>query len=116
MTDRISRFLEEMKPPTPCLVVDLDVVEQAYVTLHSVLPLARIFYAVKANPAAPILDRLTGLGSSFDTASRGEIEMCLAAGATPDRISFGNTSRSSGTSPSPMSRACGSSPSTAKPS
>jgi ornithine decarboxylase len=91
MTDRINRFLAEMQPPTPCLVVDLDVVEQAYVTLHGVLPLARIFYAVKANPAAPILDRLTGLGSSFDTASRGEIEMCLAAGATPERISFGNT-------------------------
>ena len=91
MTDRIARFLEEMEPPTPCLVVDLDVVEQAYVTLASVLPLARIFYAVKANPAAPILDRLTGLGSNFDTASRGEIEMCLAAGATPERISFGNT-------------------------
>jgi ornithine decarboxylase len=91
MTDRIARFLAEMEPPTPCLVVDLDVVEEAYLTLHQVLPLARIFYAVKANPAAPILDRLTGLGSSFDTASRGEIELCLAAGATPDRISFGNT-------------------------
>jgi len=91
MTDRIARFLEEMKPPTPCLVVDLDVVEEAYATLKRVLPLARIFYAVKANPAAPILDRLTGLGSCFDTASRGEIEMCLAAGATADCISFGNT-------------------------
>src|SRR5271154_5497794 len=91
MTDRIARFLEEMKPPTPCLVVDLEIVEEAYATLARVLPLARIFYAVKANPAAPILDRLTGLGSCFDTASRGEIEMCLAAGAGAERISFGNT-------------------------
>jgi ornithine decarboxylase len=91
MSDKIARFLAEMRPPTPCLVVDLDIVEEAYETLHAVLPLARIFYAVKANPAAPILDRLTMLGSSFDTASRGEIEMCLAAGALPDRISFGNT-------------------------
>jgi ornithine decarboxylase len=31
------------------------------------------------------------LGSCFDTASVAEIEMVLAAGATPDRISFGNT-------------------------
>jgi ornithine decarboxylase len=91
MSDKIARFFAEMRPPTPCLVVDLDIVEGAYRTLHEVLPLARIFYAVKANPAAPILDRLTILGSSFDTASRGEIEMCLAAGATPERISFGNT-------------------------
>ena len=93
MTAKIDRFLEDTQPPTPCLVVDLDIVEESYRTLHAVLPLARIFYAVKANPAAPILDRLNAAGSSFDTASRGEIEMCLAAGATADRISFGNTLR-----------------------
>ena len=72
-------------------MIDLDVVAEAYTRLAQSLPLARIFYAVKANPAAAILDRLTGLGSCFDTASRGEIEMVLAAGAASDRISFGNT-------------------------
>ncbi|HTH97399.1 MAG TPA: type III PLP-dependent enzyme [Stellaceae bacterium] len=91
MTAKIARFLAENQPQTPCLVMDLDVVEDNYRALRHALPLARIFYAVKANPAAPILQRLCGLGSSFDTASRGEIEMCLAAGASPDRISFGNT-------------------------
>ena len=34
---------------------------------------------------------LADLGSCFDTASVAEIEMALAAGATPERISFGNT-------------------------
>ena len=91
MTEKIARFLAETEPATPCLVVDLDVVAEAYEALRDLLPLARIFYAVKANPAHPVLDRLCGLGSSFDTASRGEIEMCLKAGAAPDRISFGNT-------------------------
>ncbi len=51
----------------------------------------RIFYAVKANPAPEILKLLASLGSCFDTASVPEIEMALAAGATPERISFGNT-------------------------
>ncbi len=91
MTDKIVRFLEEAQPATPCLVVDLDVVAESYRSLREALPLARVFYAVKANPAAPILDRLCVLGSNFDTASRGEIEMCLAAGASAERISFGNT-------------------------
>ena len=31
------------------------------------------------------------LGSGFDAASRGEIELCLSLGAAPDNISFGNT-------------------------
>ena len=50
-----------------------------------------MFYAVKANPAPEVLALLAALGSCFDTASVAEIEMALAAGATPDRISFGNT-------------------------
>ena len=50
-----------------------------------------MFYAVKANPAPELLSLLVSLGSCFDTASVAEIEMVLAAGATPDRISFGNT-------------------------
>jgi ornithine decarboxylase len=38
-----------------------------------------------------VLSLLAGLGSCFDTASVPEIEMVLAAGATADRISYGNT-------------------------
>ena len=52
--------------------------------LRRALPLARIYYAVKANPAAPVLERLTGLGSAFDAASWEEIEACLAAGVSED--------------------------------
>ncbi|GBD56655.1 type III PLP-dependent enzyme [Gluconobacter wancherniae] len=91
MTPKISRFFAEHRPATPCLVVDLDVVESRYQALHHNLPSARIYYAIKANPAPQILRRLTELGSSFDAASIEEIRMCLAAGATPDRISYGNT-------------------------
>jgi ornithine decarboxylase len=46
---------------------------------------------VKANPAPEVLKVLSDLGSCFDTASVAEVDMALAAGATPDRISFGNT-------------------------
>ena len=38
-----------------------------------------------------MLKLLADLGSCFDTASVVEIELALAAGATPERISFGNT-------------------------
>jgi ornithine decarboxylase len=53
--------------------------------------MAQIHYAVKANPAAPILERLVRLGSSFDAASFEEVAACLHAGATPATISYGNT-------------------------
>ncbi len=46
---------------------------------------------MKANPAPEILRLLAELGSSFDTASVVEIDMALATGVSPDRVSFGNT-------------------------
>ncbi len=91
MTDKIARFIADRAPATPCLVLDVDRVEENYRALIRALPLAHVYYAVKANPAAPILQRLVRLGSSFDAASFEEIEFCLDAGAQASRISFGNT-------------------------
>ena len=91
MTPKVAAFLRDSAPATPCLVLDLDRVEGNYRRLKAAMPLARIYYAVKANPAAPVLDRLVGLGSCFDAASFEEVEACLDSGAAPESISFGNT-------------------------
>lgn len=91
MTPKIAKFLLNENPPTPCLVLDVDVVEQNFMALRHALPAAQIFYALKANPAPAILRRIVGLGGSFDCASIEEIEQCIAAGADPKRLSFGNT-------------------------
>jgi ornithine decarboxylase len=91
MTPKVARFLADVRPATPCLVLDVDRVEDNYRALRRALPLARIYYAVKANPAAPVLERLVRVGSSFDAASFEEVSACLAAGAEPAAISFGNT-------------------------
>ena len=91
MTPKIARFLSHEQPATPFLVLDVDQVEANFYALRRALPLARVYYAVKANPAAPVLERLVGLGSSFDAASLEEVRLCLAAGAPAERISFGNT-------------------------
>jgi ornithine decarboxylase len=91
MTDRIREFLRDRRPEGPCLVVDTEVVRDNYLAFAKAMPDSRVFYAVKANPAPEILALLASLGSSFDCASVAEIDMALAAGATPDRISYGNT-------------------------
>ena len=90
-TQRILDFFATRRPEGPCLVLDLDIVRDNYLAFARAMPDTRIFYAVKANPAPEVLSLLADLGSSFDTASVPEIEMALAAGATPDRISYGNT-------------------------
>jgi ornithine decarboxylase len=91
MTARIREFLKNRPDDGPCLVVDLDVVRDNYMAFAKALPDTRVFYAVKANPAPEVLALLAGLGSCFDIASVSEIDMVLTAGATADRISYGNT-------------------------
>jgi ornithine decarboxylase len=91
MNEKIARFLKDQNPATPCLVVDLDIIRRNYLALAANLPHTDIYYAVKANPAPQILDTLVALGAHFDAASYTEIEACLAAGADPARLSFGNT-------------------------
>jgi ornithine decarboxylase len=95
MTERIQEFLRnrrnEGQDVEPCLVVDLEVVRDNYQSFAKALPDSRVFYAVKANPAPEVLSLLASMGSCFDCASVAEIQMALAAGASPDRVSYGNT-------------------------
>jgi ornithine decarboxylase len=91
MTARIREFLKRRKEEGPCLVVDLDIVRENYLGFAKALPDSKVFYAVKANPAPEILKLLASLGCCFDVASVNETQAALAAGATPDRISYGNT-------------------------
>ena len=89
---RLDRFLTaQPDATTPFLVVDLDVVRRQYLSLTAALPGTEVFYAVKANPAPEVLSLLIELGSNFDVASRGEIELCLGLGADPAGLSYGNT-------------------------
>jgi len=89
--ERIRRHLDRAALPTPCLVLDLALVRERYAELRTALPDARICYAVKANPNPDVLATLVEQGSSFDVASPGEIDLCLAHGAAPEQISYGNT-------------------------
>tara|TARA_X000001388_G_scaffold58167_1_gene43423 strand:+ start:661 stop:1824 length:1164 start_codon:yes stop_codon:yes gene_type:complete len=76
---------------TPFLVVDLKTIDRAYDDLVDGFPFAKVYYAVKANPANEVLSLLRDKGSNFDIASIYELEKVLALGVKPEQISFGNT-------------------------
>lgn len=78
-------------PETPYLTIDLARVRKNFHALHTVLPDARIRYAVKANPAEPILRLLAAEGAAFDVASVGEIDACASAGIGGGLLTFSNT-------------------------
>jgi len=88
---RLDAFVATRAFDRPTLVMDLDRVSAQYGALKAGLGRADIHYAVKANPARQIIARLVDLGSHFDAASKAEIALCLAEGADPSDVSFGNT-------------------------
>ena len=88
---RAETFAQTNYFQRPTVVLDLEQVSANYQALKAGLGSAHIHYAVKANPERAIIERLVQLGSHFDAASRGEIELCLSQGARPETISFGNT-------------------------
>lgn len=85
-----TALLGHETPDTPYLVIELEKVAEKFHALQDALPKAQHHYAIKANPAPEVLRTLVALGGYFEVASVNEIDMCLEAGATPDRILYGN--------------------------
>ncbi len=95
----ISKFIQSVildKPEmdSPFLVLDLGVVLDLMDKWTTKLPTVQPFYAVKCNPNPSLLGALAAIGSSFDCASRAEIESVLSLGVSPDRIIYANPCKS----------------------
>ncbi len=82
---------EANRHESPFLVVNLNIIRRKYEELLEHFPFARVYYAVKANPAPEVLALLRDLGSCFDLASVYELDRVLALGVEPERLSYGNT-------------------------
>lgn len=91
--DKMKAFADQKE--TPFVVIDRQIISQAYDDLRAGFEFAKVYYAVKANPAVEIIDLLKDKGSSFDIASIYELDKVLSRGVTADRISYGNTIKKS---------------------
>lgn len=87
--EKIKEFARDI--PSPCLIIDHNIIKQKYQELREDLPMASIYYAVKANPMEDVINLLAELGSNFDIASRYELDHMLRLGISPERLSYGNT-------------------------
>ncbi len=74
---------------TPLFLYSADRLTRRVKDLRAAMPeRLAIHYAIKANSFAPVLKHMGALVDGFDIASGGELEMALAAGLDPSRISF----------------------------
>ena len=86
---KMKAFADQQE--TPFVVIDKQTIADSYDQLVSCFPFAKIYYAVKANPAIEITELLRDKGSNFDIASIYELDKVMSAGVAAERISYGNT-------------------------
>lgn len=80
-----------MEKATPFLEVNVNKVLNKYIKMRGALEGIELYYAIKACPLPEVVSMLASIGSGFDLASVGELELALANGARMNKCSFGNT-------------------------
>jgi len=91
--DHVVAEAEARKIPHALLAIDVAQLERKADEWNVQFPRVKPFYAVKSLPDPVVLTTLAASGVNFDCASSLEIDMALAAGATPDRIIFANPAK-----------------------
>jgi diaminopimelate decarboxylase len=74
---------------TPLFVYDRALLSARVAAFRAAMPRGlALHYALKANPMPALAAHMAGLVDGFDVASGGELDIALAAGVQPARISF----------------------------
>ncbi|XP_070778925.1 ornithine decarboxylase-like [Enoplosus armatus] len=77
----------------PFYVANLDSMLKRHLRWLTNLPRVKPFYAVKCNNTPAVLKMLSALDTGFDCASKGEIQLALSLGVTPDQIIYAHTTK-----------------------
>ncbi|XP_042360265.1 ornithine decarboxylase-like [Plectropomus leopardus] len=98
--ERISDFIQDkikelhsVDSEEPFYVASLDCVFKKHLRWLTELPRVKPFYAVKCNNTAAVLRMISALDIGFDCASKGEIQLVLSLGVTPDKIIYAHTTK-----------------------
>jgi ornithine decarboxylase len=84
------RYLDKGRIQTPFLLLDKEKVREKVSLIGRYIRNAKVFYAVKANPDIEIIKFLNKLGTGFEIASEGELELLSSIGVDPSRIISSN--------------------------
>lgn len=82
--------LAQLTYPTPFLLTDISRAQQNYQLLQRYFPGVHVHYAMKSNTDHEILKALQAVGSGFEIASYGELELLLAIGVKAEDVLYSN--------------------------
>jgi ornithine decarboxylase len=88
--NKVLNFIALSDEVPPYLLIDRDIVREKASIIGRNIKNAKVFYAVKANPDREVLAFLNGLGTGFEIASEGELQILASLGVAPERIISSN--------------------------
>ena len=97
LSDDIARCIAEHRRdlPTPYYLYSQRVIRESSTCYRGLFPdRARIFYSLKANPQADLVQQFFRLGVGAEIASEGEWQACKAAGVPAADVVVGGVSKS----------------------
>ncbi|XP_051245115.1 ornithine decarboxylase [Dicentrarchus labrax] len=77
----------------PFYVANVDDMVKKHLRWITTLPRVKPFYALKCNSSPAVLRTMIALGTGFDCASKGEIQLALSLGVSPDKIIYAHTTK-----------------------
>ncbi|XP_074552994.1 ornithine decarboxylase-like [Halichoeres trimaculatus] len=77
----------------PFFVANLDSMFKRHLRWLTNLPRVKPFYAVKCNNTPAVVQMLRVLDTGFDCASKGEIQLALSLGVSPEKIIYAHTTK-----------------------
>ena len=84
------RALRRIDRATPYLVCDLETIRDRYRAFGEALPGFECYYALKCNSLPEVLETLHRVGSHFEVASLGELQLLAAHGVDPADVLYSN--------------------------
>ncbi len=87
-------YVTDKSRQAPYLLIDRDRIAANVKVIGRNIPGAQVFFAVKANPDPGVLRHLAELGSGFEIASEGELNVLRELGVSSERIISSNPVKS----------------------
>jgi ornithine decarboxylase len=88
--NKVLNYIALSDEMPPYLLMDKEVVRQKVALIGSGIRNAKVFYAVKANPDIEVIKLMDKLGTGFEIASEGELQLLVSIGVAPERIITSN--------------------------
>jgi ornithine decarboxylase len=88
--DKVLNYIALSDEIPPYLLIDKEIIREKVSVIGKNIKNSKVFYAVKANPDVEVLRFLNSLGTGFEIASEGELQILASLGVESERIITSN--------------------------